>query len=208
MCGRFVQYSGPEVYASHVDLDEICEAKPRYNVAPTQHVLAVRLNENRRRELVPLRWSLIPAWSKGPDSRYSMINARAETADTKPAYRNAFKHRRCLIHAEGFYEWQKTGDGKQPHIIRRCDRAPFTMATKGRTWEAARRGRISFPLAAKERSTSQERGFGQRAEIHPNSGARRCKTGGRRGIISLSRRSFAEGPRGDHPSEFAYLAGR
>jgi putative SOS response-associated peptidase YedK len=104
MCGRFVQYSNPEVYASHFDLDANCEAIPRYNVAPTQPVLAIRSSEGGKRELVPLRWGLIPSWSKGPGSRYSMINARAETVNSKPAYRNAFKHRRCLIPAEGFYE--------------------------------------------------------------------------------------------------------
>jgi putative SOS response-associated peptidase YedK len=105
MCGRFVQYSDPEIYASHFDLDTLCEAKPRYNVAPTQPVLAIRGNDVGRRELVALRWGLVPAWSKGPDRRYSMINARAETVKSKPAYRNAFTQRRCLIPTEGFYEF-------------------------------------------------------------------------------------------------------
>ena len=110
MCGRFVQYSDPEIYASQFDLDTLCEATPRYNVAPTQPVLAIRQSDKGRRALVRLRWGLVPAWSKGPDNRYSMINARAETVKSKPAYRNGFKHRRCLIPAEGFYEgrerWQ------------------------------------------------------------------------------------------------------
>ena len=105
MCGRFIQYSDPGVYASHFQAELACEGPgPRYNLAPTQPVLAVRQAQDGRRELVPLRWGLVPGWSKGPDNRYSMINARAETVDTKPAYRNAFKHRRCLIPAEGFYE--------------------------------------------------------------------------------------------------------
>ena len=97
MCGRFVQYSDPEIYASHVQLDVICRASPRDNVAPTQPVLAIRETDAAKRALVPLRWGLVPSWSKGPDNRYSMINARAETVKSKPAYRNAFKHRRCLI---------------------------------------------------------------------------------------------------------------
>ena len=95
-----MQYSDPEIYASQFDLDTVCEATPRYNVAPTQPVLAIRQSDEGRRALVRLRWGLVPAWSKGPDSRYSMINARAETVKSKPAYRNAFKHRRCLIPAE------------------------------------------------------------------------------------------------------------
>jgi putative SOS response-associated peptidase YedK len=87
MCGRFVQYSDPEVYASHFQAELACEERgPRYNLAPTQPVLAVRQTQDGRRELVPLRWGLVHAWSRGPDSRYSSINARAETVDTKPAY--------------------------------------------------------------------------------------------------------------------------
>ena len=119
MCGRFVQSSDPEIYASQFDLDTLCEATPRYNVAPTQPVLAIRQSDEGKRALVRLRWGLVPAWSKGPDSRYSMINARAETVKSKPAYRNAFKHRRCLIPTEGFYEWKAGKDGKTPFLIRR-----------------------------------------------------------------------------------------
>ena len=85
---------------------------------------------------MPLRWGLVPSWSKGPDNRYSMINARAETVDTKPAYRNAFKHRRCLIPAEGFYEWKKTGRTKTPFLIRRTDGAPFGMAGLWEKWHS------------------------------------------------------------------------
>jgi putative SOS response-associated peptidase YedK len=89
----------------------VCETRPRDNVAPTQAVLAVRLTAQGRRELVPLRWGLIPAWSKGPNSRYSMINAHAETIATNAAYHDAVKRRRCLIPAEGFYEWKAEGTG-------------------------------------------------------------------------------------------------
>lgn len=134
MCGRFVQYSNPEVYASQFDLDAICEVAPRYNVAPTQPVRAVRQTEDGKRELVPLRWGLVPSWSKGPDSRFSMINARAETVSSKPAYRNAFKHRRCLIPAEGFYEWKAGKGGKTPFLIHRADSQPFAMAGLWERW--------------------------------------------------------------------------
>jgi putative SOS response-associated peptidase YedK len=142
MCGRFVQYSDPDVYASRFDLDAVCQAVPRYNVAPTQPVLAIRETDEGKRVLVPLRWGLVPAWSKGPDNRYSMINARAETVNTKPAYRNAFKHRRCLIPAEGFYEWKAGKAGKMPFLIRRRGGEPFAMAGLWERWHAPEGGTI------------------------------------------------------------------
>jgi putative SOS response-associated peptidase YedK len=137
MCGRFVQYSAPEVYASDFALESLCEAQARYNVAPTQSVLAIRTTDQGRRELTQLRWGLVPAWSQGPDSRFNMINARAETVSTKPAYRAAFKARRCLIPAEGFFEWQAVNGGKTPFLIRRKDQAPFAMAGLWELWHGA-----------------------------------------------------------------------
>ena len=134
MCGRFVQHSDPEIYASQFDLDALRHATPRYNVAPTQPVLAIRESDEGKRALVRLRWGLVQAWSKGPDSRYSMINARAETVKSKPAYRNAFKHRRCLIPAEGFYEWKAGKGGKTPFLIRRKGGEPFAMAGLWERW--------------------------------------------------------------------------
>jgi putative SOS response-associated peptidase YedK len=133
MCGRFVQYSDPEIYASHFDALTLFDLPPRYNVAPTQQVLVVRTADERR-EFVPLRWGLIPPWSKGPESGYRTINARAETVDVKPAYRNSFRHRRCLIQTEGFYEWKKTGGAKTPFLIRRKNGEPFGMAGLWETW--------------------------------------------------------------------------
>jgi putative SOS response-associated peptidase YedK len=91
MCGRFVQYSDPDLYANQFGLASVCAATPRYNIAPTQPVLAIRTADDAQRELIQLRWGLVPAWSKGPDNRYSMINARAETVSTTHAYRNAFR---------------------------------------------------------------------------------------------------------------------
>ena len=136
MCGRFIQHADPEIYASAFALDSLCESAPRYNVAPSQSVLAVRQDPAGRRALVRLRWGLVPAWSKGPDSRYSMINARAETVSTKPAYRTAFRQRRCLIPADGFYEWKAAGTRKLPFLIRRRDQAPFAMAGLWERWIA------------------------------------------------------------------------
>ena len=143
MCGRFVQYSDPEIYARAFEIeldggpaDRVAEPPPpRYNLAPTQRVLAIRLDPKGRRRLVPLRWGLVPFWSKGPDNRYQMINARAETVAGKPAYRAAFRSRRCLIPSEGFYEWHSAGKTKQPYLIRREDRAPFAMAGLWEHWQ-------------------------------------------------------------------------
>lgn len=134
MCGRFVQYSSPELYANRYDLDRQCETQPRYNLAPTQPVLGIRVAGDGRRELAVLRWGLVPSWSKGPDNRYSMINARAETVAIKPAYRNAFKIRRCLIPSEGFYEWHPVAGEKQPYLIHRGDNQPFVMAGLWELW--------------------------------------------------------------------------
>ena len=137
MCGRFVQHADPEIYASRYDIDDIADlgdARPRYNVAPTQPILAIRTTDSGGRQLAPLRWGLVPHWSKGPDNRFSMINARAESVHEKPAYRSAFRKRRCLIPAEGFYEWRSIEGSKQPYLIRREDGEPFTMAGLWETW--------------------------------------------------------------------------
>jgi putative SOS response-associated peptidase YedK len=106
LCSRFVQYSNPDIYASRYDLERIVDAEPRYNVALTHPVIAISTGSDGKRELVPLRWGLVPFWSKGPDNRSSMVNASAETASTRRTYRAAFKSRRCLIPTEGFYEWR------------------------------------------------------------------------------------------------------
>jgi putative SOS response-associated peptidase YedK len=138
MCGRFAQYSDPDSYAEQFALGRVCEAAPHYNLAPSQDVLAVRRAADGVRELVSLRWGLVPAWSKGPDSRFSMINARAETVAERPAYRGAFRHRRCLIPSEGFYEWRATPTGKQPYLIHRGDMPDppiFAMAGLWETWQ-------------------------------------------------------------------------
>mgnify|MGYP006288141767 CR=1 FL=1 len=135
MCGRFAQYSDPDAIARHFDLETDLHPEPRYNVAPTQPVLAVRLDAHGRRELTRLRWGLVPFWSNGPDNRYSMINARAETVASKPAYRAAFAKRRCLIPADAFYEWQPGERAKTPHAIRRNDHGLFAMAGLWEHWE-------------------------------------------------------------------------
>ena len=112
MCGRYTLYAN----LNRILTDFAAELRPeynytpRYNIAPTQEVLAVRqrADSSARRELVPLRWGLIPSWAKDEKIAYSTINARAETVAEKPAFRTAFKKRRCLIVADGYYEWKST----------------------------------------------------------------------------------------------------
>jgi putative SOS response-associated peptidase YedK len=136
MCGRFVQVSSSRAYAELFGLEDTdLDLPPRYNVAPSQAVLAARMDERRKTRLVALRWGLVPGWSKGPDARYSMINARAETVHQKPAYRAAFKYRRCLIPSEGFYEWRSDEGRKQPWLIHRKDGRAFAMAGLWEHWQ-------------------------------------------------------------------------
>jgi putative SOS response-associated peptidase YedK len=134
MCGRFVQFSHPEIYAGLLDIDGMPGgSSPRFNLAPTQPVLVAR-ERNGRRELCPLRWGLVPHWSRGPDRRFSMINARAETLHQRPAYRGPFRYRRCLVPTEAFYEWKAGPTGKQPYAIRMKSREPFMLAGLWDRW--------------------------------------------------------------------------
>jgi putative SOS response-associated peptidase YedK len=110
--------------------------RPRYNIAPTQDVLAIRLNEAGQREAVDLKWGLIPRWAKEDNFSFSTINARAETVASKPAFRDAFKHRRCLIAADGWYEWQEIGPKqKQPYRFTFNPEAPLAFAGLWERWE-------------------------------------------------------------------------
>jgi putative SOS response-associated peptidase YedK len=134
MCGRFTQAADGEVIAQVFQLPEVPELAPRYNIAPTQDVAAVRAAEGGGRELVHIHWGLIPSWAKERAMGAGMINARAETLAEKPAFRSAFRARRCLIVADGFYEWQKTGGRKQPHFIAFRDLRPFAFAGLWERW--------------------------------------------------------------------------
>ena len=125
MCGRFTQrYTWQEVYAFLNLIGPPANLRPRYNVAPGQDVAAVRGGKDGRR-LSMLRWGLIPSWAREPGIGYRLINARAETAGAKPAFRAAWRTRRCLIPADGFYEWTKHGKTRQPWLIGFRAGAPF-----------------------------------------------------------------------------------
>ncbi|HQP42154.1 MAG TPA: SOS response-associated peptidase [Thermoanaerobaculales bacterium] len=133
MCGRFTLTVSARVLGQLFDVPEPEGIVPRYNIAPTQQVLVARSAEGGR-ELTGVRWGLIPHWADDPSIGNRMINARGETVATKPAFRSAVKHRRCLIPADGFYEWQKAGAGKQPHLIRFADGRAFAFAGLWEGW--------------------------------------------------------------------------
>lgn len=136
MCGRYTITSPPEAMRDLFAFAEQPNFPARYNVAPTQPVPIVRL-EGGRRHFVLVRWGLIPSWSK-EEPRTLLINARAETIAEKPSFRGAFRHRRCLMPADGFYEWKAMPRGpKQPFYIRRRDRKPFAFAAIWDNWMTA-----------------------------------------------------------------------
>lgn len=134
MCGRFAFYSPSEATAALFGVDGSIAVEPRYNIAPTQFIAAVREDEEQNRELVMLRWGLVPSWAKDPAIGNRMINARAETVAERPSYRAAFQHRRCLVLADGFYEWRKEGNTKTPYFISLASGKPFGLAGLWENW--------------------------------------------------------------------------
>ena len=137
MCGRFSQGTPADILAQLFQLADIPSWTPRYNIAPTQLVPTVVVtSEHPSRQFRAWRWGLIPSWAKDPSIGSRMINAQAETASTKPAFRAAFRRRRCLMLADGFYEWQQLGRRKQPFHVRMRDGTPFAFAGLWEHWKA------------------------------------------------------------------------
>lgn len=135
MCGRFVLTTSLDVIQTTLGLDTLpASLPPRYNIAPTQPV-AVVTNE-KPQELTFYQWGLIPSWTKDPSIGSRMINARSESAAEKPAFRAAFKRRRCIIPADGFYEWQARSGGKAPLFIHLGERELFGMAGLWEVWHS------------------------------------------------------------------------
>lgn len=135
MCGRFVQER------SLTDLSELFEAEqmaddpgPRYNVAPTDPAAVVVERPDRRRGITVFQWGLIPHWAGSPADAARHINARSETAASSPAFREALRRRRCIVPADGFFEWTHDGTARQPHLIRRRDGLPLAFAGLWSTW--------------------------------------------------------------------------
>ena len=136
MCGRFAFYSPSEATAALFGVSASLAVEPRYNIAPTQYLAAIRNDEREGRELVMLRWGLVPFWTKDPSIGNRMINARAETVAEKPAYRAAYRQRRCLVLADGFYEWHKEGSVKTPYYISLKSGGPFALAGLWEHWQS------------------------------------------------------------------------
>jgi putative SOS response-associated peptidase YedK len=142
MCGRYTLTTPAERLAEEFGFkDSSAELPQSYNVAPTQGVAAV-LEEGGGRHLEVLRWGLIPPWADDPQIGSRMINARSETAPEKPSFRRAFRERRCLIPADGFYEWQRTNGAKQPFYIHMEDGRPFAFAGLWESWGRGGEGEI------------------------------------------------------------------
>jgi putative SOS response-associated peptidase YedK len=136
MCGRFTLKTPAAEIARQLELPFAGELAPRFNIAPSQLVAAVRGGEGVvGREVAMLVWGLIPPWTKDPSIGARPINARAETAPRLPTFRHAFLHRRCLVVADGFYEWRRVGRRKQPFYIRLQNGAPFAMAGLWERWQ-------------------------------------------------------------------------
>ncbi len=134
MCGRFAFYSPAEATAALFGVRGAKPVEPRYNIAPTQYIAAIRGSGDDGRELAMLRWGLVPFWAKDPSIGNRMINARAETVAGKPAFRAAYRHRRCIVLADGFYEWRRDGDAKTPYFITLADGGPFALAGLWEKW--------------------------------------------------------------------------
>ena len=136
MCGRYSITTAPEAFFRR----RLTSTQPRYNVAPTQPAPVVRIDEGGKRALGYMQWGLVPSWAKEVSIGAKMINARSETVTEKPAFRAAVRRRRCLVPADGFYEWRTEAGGKQPYRVVRKDRGPFAFAGLWEVWEGSGEG--------------------------------------------------------------------
>ncbi|MEO8084582.1 MAG: SOS response-associated peptidase [Ardenticatenales bacterium] len=135
MCGRYTLSVPAETLAQHFGLETVPDVAPRFNIAPTQAAPVVRLSVEREAPVLDfLRWGLVPSWAKDASAAGRLINARSETAAEKPSFRSAMRHRRCLVPADGFYEWRAEGGAKQPYRIARPDGAPIAFAGLWERW--------------------------------------------------------------------------
>lgn len=137
MCGRFALKTPPRTIREHFNLPEAVALTPRYNIAPSQEVAAVRKSPDKKnRQLDMLRWGLIPGWARDMKVGYRMINGRAETLAQKPSFRSAFRKRRCLIAADGFYEWHHAGKSRTPYFIQLKNDPVFAFAGLWESWNS------------------------------------------------------------------------
>jgi putative SOS response-associated peptidase YedK len=136
VCGRYASSANPDDLVSHFRVEEPPEEvlPPSYNVAPTDPVYAV-MERHEHRVLKVVRWGLVPSWAKDPKGGARFINARRETVAEKPAFRAAYQRRRCLVPADGYFEWQQQGGHKQPYFLAARDRSPLAMAGLYEVWK-------------------------------------------------------------------------
>lgn len=137
MCTRYSLTSPHEAVRLYFRLGHLDEFPARFNIAPTDPALIIRLGLRGEREAILVRWGFIPGWVKDPASVSLMVNARAETAAEKPSFRAALRHRRCLVPTSGFYEWTGNKGARQPHLVRLKTGEPFGMAGLWETWLGA-----------------------------------------------------------------------
>jgi putative SOS response-associated peptidase YedK len=135
MCGRFNLTASPEDIAEQFQLQRLPKYQPSYNIAPARKILCVVELDDKSLKAVNLFWGLVPSWSKDTKNSHHLINARAETIREKPSFRTAFHKRRCLVVAQGFYEWQKLESGKQAFHIHRQDNQLFAFAGLWEHWQ-------------------------------------------------------------------------
>jgi putative SOS response-associated peptidase YedK len=138
MCGRFALYTDPIALAKKFQTENLLEMQPSYNVAPSQTIPIIR-NEQGHRLLALAKWGLIPSWAKDIKIGYNTINARADTVAEKPSFRSAFQHRRCLIPADGYFEWQEIAGSKtkQPWYISLKNQEPMALAGLWEHWQGS-----------------------------------------------------------------------
>jgi len=150
MCGRFALNSSPAKLKEHFDTTGVLDFKPRFNIAPTQTVPVVRLDETGNRVFALARWGLIPPWVKDPGELQQPINAKSETAAIKPMFRHAYRSSRVLVPADAFFEWAAKDGVKQPYLIRLRDGAPMGMGGLLEHWHGPEGEVTTFTILTTE----------------------------------------------------------
>ena len=172
MCGRFTQQLAEGEMHDLYGLTPPAlplDLPPRYNGAPTQDFAACRLDDTGRRVITRLRWGLVPSWATDVGIGARLINARAETVHDKPAYRAAFRARRCLVPANGWFEWQRAGRAKQPWFVALADGSPLSFAALWERWDKAGDGLETFTIITTQACESlADLHHRQPALIHPD----------------------------------------
>lgn len=152
MCGRFAVYSAKEIITKAFKLDSSLELdiEPSYNVAPSQSIAVIIESPDQKRAFKTMRWGLIPAWANEENFKSMLNNARIETIESKPSFKNPFKNRRCLIIADGYYEWVPKNGKKYPFYFQLPNKKPFAMAGIWELWEKGDNQVVSCAIVTRE----------------------------------------------------------